>query len=80
MVAQDAERALMDVTDVLRDRMHEPAGLQQMIAVSIAVHAALVGASLIVAPRRLFCSAHDAPRDGDDDLARRRRPARRTAA
>lgn len=33
----------MDVTDVLRDRMHEPAGLQSMTAVSIAVHTVLVG-------------------------------------
>src|SRR5437667_12388308 len=32
----------MDVTDVLRDRMHEPAGLQSMAAVSIAVHTVLV--------------------------------------
>src|ERR687888_350689 len=30
----------MDVTDVLRDRMREPAGLQQMVAVSVAVHVA----------------------------------------
>lgn len=41
----------MDVTDVLRDRMHEPAGLQRMIVVSIAVHAALV-TSIILAPQQ----------------------------
>ena len=42
----------MDVTDVLRDRMQTPAGLQRMVAVSVAVHVALA-AALIVAPRRL---------------------------
>src|SRR5579864_703179 len=36
----------MDVSDILRDRMHEPAGLQRMIVLSIAVHATL--AALIV--------------------------------
>lgn len=41
----------MDVTDVLRDRMHEPAGLQRMIVVSIAVHAALV-TSIVFAPQQ----------------------------
>ena len=41
----------MDVTDVLRDRMHEPAGLQSMTAVSIAVHAVLVG-FVLFAPGR----------------------------
>ena len=32
----------MDATDVLRDRMQQPAGLQRMLAVSILVHGALV--------------------------------------
>jgi TonB family protein len=32
----------MDVTDVLRDRRHEPDGLASMAAVSVAVHAAIV--------------------------------------
>lgn len=43
----------MDVTDVLRDRMHEPAGLNRMIAVSVAVHAALV-AWILFAPNGLL--------------------------
>jgi TonB family protein len=48
----------MDVTDVLRDRMHEPAGLQSMTAVSIAVHAALV-AFVLFGPGRWM--EHNAP-------------------
>lgn len=32
----------MDVTDVLRDRRHEPAGLTQMAAISFAVHGAIL--------------------------------------
>jgi protein TonB len=40
---------MMDVTDVLRDRMHEPAGLQRMVTLSVAVHVALVVA-LFLAP------------------------------
>jgi protein TonB len=39
----------MEVTDVLRDRVHEPAGLQRMLGVSIAVHAALA-AWILVGP------------------------------
>ena len=46
----------MDVTDVLRDRMQTPAGLQRMVSVSVAVHLALA-AALIVAPRRLARAA-----------------------
>ena len=45
----------MEVTDVLRDRMHEPAGLQRMVAVSIAAHIAC-GAALLLAPARFFGS------------------------
>jgi protein TonB len=36
----------MDVTDVLRDRMQEPAGLQRMISVSVAAHVTLAAALL----------------------------------
>lgn len=39
----------MDVTDVLRNRMQEPAGLQQMAVVSVFVHGALL-AALLMAP------------------------------
>ncbi len=39
----------MDVTDVLRLRMHQPAGLQRMVAVSALVHGA-VAAVLVLAP------------------------------
>lgn len=37
----------MDVSDVLRDRMVEPRGLDRMVAVSIAVHAVAVAAVLL---------------------------------
>lgn len=43
----------MDVTDVLRDRMQEPAGLQQMVAVSITLHAVVI-AAVIFAPGALL--------------------------
>jgi protein TonB len=49
----------MDVTDVLRDRMQTPAGLQKMISLSVAAHLALA-ASLIVARGGLF-TRHDVP-------------------
>lgn len=52
----------MDVTDILRDRMHEPAGLQRMIAVSIGVHAALV-ASMLFAPRQWLGHQTETPRN-----------------
>jgi len=45
----------MDVTDVLRDRMQEPPGLQRMAAISFLVHAAAV-AAVIVAPGALMPS------------------------
>ncbi len=48
----------MEVTDVLRDRMQTPAGLQKMISLSIAVHA-LLAAALIVARGGLL-TRHDA--------------------
>lgn len=39
----------MDVTDVLRDRVNEPSGLERMAVVSLAVHLA-VGAALFLMP------------------------------
>jgi TonB family protein len=51
----------MDVTDVLRDRMHEPAGLQQMVAVSVAVHTCLA-VGLILAPGRWLDRSQEVPR------------------
>ncbi|OFW12195.1 MAG: hypothetical protein A3F69_04375 [Acidobacteria bacterium RIFCSPLOWO2_12_FULL_66_10] len=39
----------MDVTDVLRDRMAEPAGLRRMVVVSVAAHVAAV-AFMLLAP------------------------------
>jgi TonB family protein len=39
----------VDVTDVLRDRMQEPGGLQRMVAVSVLVHGAAL-AGVILAP------------------------------
>ena len=38
-----------ELLDVLRDRMHEPAGLQRMVSLSVAVHVALF-AALFFAP------------------------------
>ena len=49
----------MEVTDILRDRMHTPAGLQKMISVSIAVHLAV--AALVVVGRGGLFPRHDAP-------------------
>ena len=43
----------MDVTDVLRDRLQEPAGLQRMITVSIAAHV-VVAAVVLFAPGRFL--------------------------
>jgi periplasmic protein TonB len=40
---------MMDVTDVLRGRMQEPAGLQRMVSLSVAVHVAFF-AALFFAP------------------------------
>jgi TonB family protein len=39
----------VEVTDVLRDRMHEPAGLQRMLALSLLVHGAAF-AFVVLAP------------------------------
>jgi TonB family protein len=43
----------MDVTDVLRDRMQAPAGLQRMVTVSVAVHALMLTV-LLFAPGGLI--------------------------
>ncbi|HEY2908496.1 MAG TPA: TonB family protein [Vicinamibacterales bacterium] len=51
----------MDVTDILRDRMREPAGLQRMTAISVVMHAALV-ATVIFMPGGLLSRAVEAPR------------------
>jgi TonB family protein len=51
----------MEVTDVLRDRMHEPAGLQRMIGVSIAVHVAL-GAWILLGPNGWLGKQAEAPK------------------
>jgi TonB family protein len=40
----------MDVTDILRDRMHEPSGLQAMAVLSIAAHALVISALFISPP------------------------------
>lgn len=52
---------MTEVSDVLRDRMHESDGLQRMLAVSLAAHA-VVFALLIVAPGRWFSKQDDEPR------------------
>jgi len=49
----------MEVTDILRDRMHTPAGLQKMISVSIGVHLAV--AALIVVGRGGLFPRHTVP-------------------
>ena len=51
-----------EVSDVLRDRMQTPGGLQRMLTVSVAVHLAL-GAALLFAPGGLLKRAADAPRN-----------------
>jgi hypothetical protein len=58
----------MDVTDVLRDRMHEPAGLQSMTAVSIAVHTVLVG--FVCSARPVAGAQRADAADSHDDYAR----------
>jgi protein TonB len=51
----------MDVTDILRDRMHEPAGLQRMVSVSVLLHGLLI-VGLLFAPRGWLKGAAEAPR------------------
>jgi TonB family protein len=51
----------MDVSDVLRDRMQEPAGLQRMVTVSAIMHGiAILG--LLVAPKGFLTHGTEAPR------------------
>lgn len=52
----------MTVTDILRDRGQEPAGLQRMVTVSLLAHLA-IGAVLILVPGSLFGRASEAPRN-----------------
>ena len=51
----------MDVTDVLRDRMEAPAGLQRMVAASVALHV-VCAAVLLLAPGKWFGREPAAPR------------------
>ncbi len=51
----------MDVTDVLRARTHEPAGLTRMAAVSLAVHAAIV-AFLVFGPGHWLSDVVETPK------------------
>ena len=50
----------MDVTDVLRDRMGEPAGLQYMAVVSVAAHVVLFGVFML-APAKWLMSQSAEP-------------------
>ena len=50
----------MDVADVLRDRMQQPAGFQRMVAVSILLHGALI-AGVLFAPKGFLSGRNDAP-------------------
>jgi TonB family protein len=52
---------MTDVSDVLRDRMQTPAGLQRMLTVSVAVHLTLA-AALLFAPGGLLKRAADPAR------------------
>jgi protein TonB len=51
----------MDVTDVLRDRMQTPAGLQRMVVLSMSAHV-LVAAAILFAPGGWLRHAADEPR------------------
>jgi TonB family protein len=51
----------MDVTDVLRDRRGEPAGLQKMLVASVAAHM-LLAAVAMVAPGRWASRSSEPPR------------------
>ena len=50
----------MDVTDILRDRMDEPSGLQYMAVVSVAAHVALF-AAFILAPGKWLLAQSSQP-------------------
>ena len=51
----------MDVTDVLRDRMQAPAGLQRMVTISAILHAAAI-VGLVAAPHTWLMHVTEAPR------------------
>jgi TonB family protein len=51
----------MDVTDVLRGRMREPAGLQRMVVVSVTVHTIFV-VGVLLSPQRWINRTQEAPR------------------
>src|ERR1700675_4044173 len=55
------ERFDVDVADVLRDRVSEPAGFQRMAVVSALAHAAFL-AALIVMPGRWLSQSQAPPR------------------
>ena len=57
-----SDSAAMDVTDVLRDRRHEPDGLTRMAAISLAVHGALA-AFLVLRPDALVSRSGRATRN-----------------
>ena len=52
----------MEVTDVLRDRMHEPDGLQQMAIASVLLHAS-IAAFVVLAPGGWFAQRVETPRE-----------------
>lgn len=52
----------MDVSDILRDRMQEPAGVRQMAVVSALLHGA-IAAAVVLAPAAWFSQRVDTPRD-----------------
>jgi TonB family protein len=52
----------MEVTDVLRDRMHEPAGFQQMAVVSVLAHGSFA-VLLILAPGGWLSQRVETPRE-----------------
>jgi TonB family protein len=52
---------MTDVSDVLRDRMQQPSGLQQGVTISFLLHGALF-VGLLLAPQGLLKRPNDAPR------------------
>jgi hypothetical protein len=55
---------MIEVSDILRDRMHESSGLQRMIAVSLAAHV-IVAAAFVLSPSRWFSQRDRAGNDND---------------
>src|SRR2546427_830056 len=51
----------MDVSDILRDRMQEPAGLRRMVSASLMLHGVLI-IGLLLAPPGLLTRVADTPR------------------